>query len=122
MNPLTSILPRSLAQSEAFFSARLLPVFGPCVLRYGGYISKVRKILLLSALLVLPGCTQPSTTPSERHSRADTQFARLAEDYISGYLAWRPQTGTALGFHQYDGKVTDFSRASLAAEVARLKD
>ncbi len=51
----------------------------------------------------------------------DQVFAKLAEDYIQGYLAWRPQTGTALGFHQYDGKVTDLSKASLDAELARLQ-
>jgi uncharacterized protein (DUF885 family) len=48
-------------------------------------------------------------------------FARLADDYLAGYLAWRPQAGTALGFHQYDGKVTDFSQPSLDAELTRLK-
>jgi uncharacterized protein (DUF885 family) len=45
----------------------------------------------------------------------------LADEYLAGYLAWRPQTGTALGFHEYDGKLTDFSQASLDAELARLK-
>jgi uncharacterized protein (DUF885 family) len=50
----------------------------------------------------------------------DAAFHQVAEDYVSGYLAWRPQTGTALGFHQYDGKVTDFSRKSMDAELARL--
>jgi uncharacterized protein (DUF885 family) len=39
---------------------------------------------------------------------------------MAGYLAWRPQTGTALGFHEYDGMVTDFSRKSLDAELKRL--
>ena len=45
----------------------------------------------------------------------------MAEDYIAGYLTWRPQTGTALGFHEYDGRVTDYGQASLDAELARLK-
>ena len=45
----------------------------------------------------------------------------MADEYIAGYLAWRPQTGTGLGFHQYDGKVTDYSQPSLDAELARLK-
>src|ERR1051325_1704914 len=54
-------------------------------------------------------------------NEADTTFARLADDYLAGYLAWRPATGTSLGFHQYDGKATDFSRPSLDAELARLK-
>lgn len=53
-------------------------------------------------------------------SEGDAAFNRLSDEYISGYLAWRPQTGTALGFHQYDGKVTDFSQTSLHAELARL--
>jgi hypothetical protein len=50
----------------------------------------------------------------------DRQFNQIADDYLAGYLAWRPQTGTALGFHQYDGKTTDFSQASLDAELARV--
>jgi uncharacterized protein (DUF885 family) len=53
-------------------------------------------------------------------SDADAAFNRLSDEYITGYLAWRPQTGTSLGFHEYDGKVTDFSRPSLNVELARL--
>jgi uncharacterized protein (DUF885 family) len=53
-------------------------------------------------------------------ANADTEFERIAEGFIQGYLAWRPQTGTSLGLHEYDGKVTDFSRASLDAELRRL--
>jgi uncharacterized protein (DUF885 family) len=73
------------------------------------------------ALIIAAGCAQ---TPSHNHSRpaeVDAEFRRLAEDYVSGYLAWRPQTGTTLGLHAYDGKLTDFSSASLAAELTRLK-
>jgi uncharacterized protein (DUF885 family) len=74
----------------------------------------VRKLLIL---LLLAGCTNlPKAS-----SNADAELNRLADDYLSGFLAWRPQTGTSLGFHQYDGKVTDFSRASLDSELARLK-
>jgi len=61
---------------------------------------------------------QPSKAQSQD---SDAPFAKLAEEYIQGYLAWRPQAGTALGFHQYDGKVTDFSKASLDGELARLQ-
>lgn len=52
----------------------------------------------------------------------DTEFNKIAGDYIQGYLAWRPQAGTTLGFHEYDGKVTDFSQASLDKERVRLRD
>jgi uncharacterized protein (DUF885 family) len=75
--------------------------------------------LILNACLV--GCSQPSPAPPSAANDANAAFTRLADEYIAGYLAWRPQTGTALGFHQYDGKVTDYSQRSLDAELARLK-
>lgn len=59
-------------------------------------------------------------SPCADAGKADDAFNRLADKYMAGYLAWRPQTGTALGFHEYDGKVTDFSRKSLDAELKRL--
>ena len=54
-------------------------------------------------------------------SPADLEFAAIADDFLAGYLAWRPGTGIALGYHEYDGKVTDYNRASLEAELTRLK-
>jgi len=44
----------------------------------------------------------------------------MADEYIAGYLAWRPATAVALGFHEFDGRVTDFSAGSIVAEQARL--
>ena len=76
-------------------------------------------MLLLGCLLA--GCTRPAPAPRASTGEADAAFARLADEYIAGYLAWRPQTGTSLGLHEYDGEVTDYSQASLAAELARLK-
>jgi hypothetical protein len=61
------------------------------------------------------------------HSRAgeavtrDAEFGKLAEEFLGGYLAWRPGLGVALGLHEYDGRVTDFSPASIRLEHARLK-
>jgi uncharacterized protein (DUF885 family) len=71
--------------------------------------------------LLISGCSQPSPAPRSPGNEANAAFTRLADEYIAGYLAWRPQTGTALGFHQYDGKVTDYRQPSLDAELARLK-
>ncbi len=71
--------------------------------------------------LLLVGCTQPTLAPRSSTSEADAAFTRMADEYLAGYLAWRPQTGTSLGFHEYDGKTTDYSQASLHAELARLK-
>jgi len=77
-------------------------------------------LLCLLAGLAGGGCRTPETA-GPTPGGADAAFNRLAEDYLAGYLAWRPQTGTGLGFHEYDGKLTDFGRASIAAELARLK-
>ncbi len=52
----------------------------------------------------------------------DAEFRRVADEYLAGYLAWRPATGMTLGLHEYDGRITDFSRASLDAELRRLKE
>ncbi len=52
----------------------------------------------------------------------DAAFERLADEYLTGYLAWRPLQAMQLGFHEYDGKLTDFSRASLDGEISRLKE
>jgi uncharacterized protein (DUF885 family) len=86
-----------------------------------GYIWAVKK-LLLGMLLACAGCAQIATNEKAENANANTAFAKLAQEYVDGYLAWRPQTGTGLGFHQYDGKVTDFRKASLSGELARLKD
>ena len=52
---------------------------------------------------------------------ADSTFRQTSEDYLAGWLAWRPQTAVGLGFHEYDGKLTDMSRASIEKELSRLK-
>ncbi|MEO5719465.1 MAG: DUF885 family protein, partial [Chthoniobacterales bacterium] len=52
---------------------------------------------------------------------ADADFDKIALDFISGYLSARPLQGVALGYHQYDGKIGDFSRLAIDAEVERLK-
>jgi uncharacterized protein (DUF885 family) len=44
----------------------------------------------------------------------------VAEEYIRGYLAARPLEATALGFHEYDGRINEFTRLSIDAELARL--
>ncbi len=80
----------------------------------------MKSYLALSLALLLAGCSEIPKPSRSASPGADARFARLSEDYISGYLAWRPGTGTGLGLHEYDGKLTDFSRASIRGERARL--
>jgi uncharacterized protein (DUF885 family) len=51
----------------------------------------------------------------------DTEFEAVAEEYVKTYLAAHPLQGTALGFHEYDGKISDYSRLALDAELSRLR-
>jgi len=74
---------------------------------------------LVGAFLV--GCATQPQTGSRGTPDADAAFARVAEQYLGGHLAWRPQVGVSLGLHEYDGKVADFSPASLDAELSRLR-
>lgn len=80
----------------------------------------MKKLIVLALLCVL-GCAAPGSRDSKTTQPTNRAFEKIENQYLAGYLAWRPQLGTALGWHQYDGKVTDFSQPSLEAELARLK-
>src|SRR5881396_648711 len=51
----------------------------------------------------------------------DAGYEAVAEEYIKTYLAAHPLEGTALGLHDYDGKISDYSRLALDAELSRLR-
>jgi uncharacterized protein (DUF885 family) len=51
----------------------------------------------------------------------DTEYEGVAEEFIKGYLAARPLKAVSLGFHEYDGKMADYSRLALDAELTRLR-
>jgi uncharacterized protein (DUF885 family) len=51
----------------------------------------------------------------------DAEYDAVAEEYVKTYLAAHPLQGTALGLHEYDGKISDYSRLALDAELSRLR-
>jgi uncharacterized protein (DUF885 family) len=51
----------------------------------------------------------------------DGEYEAVAEEYIKGYLGAHPLEGTALGLHECDGKIADYSRLALDAELSRLR-
>src|SRR5467141_5465610 len=76
---------------------------------------KVAHSLLTVFAICLPmGANFAAQTP-------DAEYEAVAEEYIRGYLAAHPLQGTALGFHEYDGKIGDYSRLALDAELSRLR-
>ena len=80
----------------------------------------MKKLLFVFLPVVLfISCKQ--SKPAEQSISADAAFQKLSDDYLTGYLQWRPAAGVALGYHQYDGLVTDLSKESLGKELGRLK-
>ena len=77
-------------------------------------------VFLTSFSMLFSRCGQPQNTPATAGA-GDSAFYRLADSYLQGSLDWKPQFGVSLGFHQYDNKITDFSKASIGAELQRLK-
>src|SRR5207253_9875923 len=71
-------------------------------------------LVLISLTLSLPAAGFAAQTD-------DTEYEAVAEEYIKTYLAAHPLEGTALGLHEYDGKISDYSRLALDAELSRLR-
>lgn len=80
---------------------------------------KTRKAVSVLAIYVLACLGAANMSPAA--TGGDTEFDKVSNDFLTGYLAWRPLMGTSLGLHEYDGKITDYSRDSIAAERARLE-
>src|ERR1700722_20029079 len=78
-------------------------------------------VFLLFASVMFYGCGQPQNAPAASGG-ADSAFSQFSESFLKSWLDWRPQSAVALGYHQYDKQVTDYSKASLDAELQRLKD
>jgi len=75
---------------------------------------KVFWLFILLLALALAGTVRAAQTQ-------DGEFEGVAEEYVKTYLAAHPLQGTALGFHEYDGKISDYSRLALDAELSRLR-
>jgi uncharacterized protein (DUF885 family) len=67
--------------------------------------------------LVMTFCVQMHAADSSQ----DAEFDKVAEEYVKGWLSAHPISATSLGFHEYDGRINDFTRLSLDAELSRLR-
>src|SRR2546421_3447646 len=52
----------------------------------------------------------------------DDRFQKSAKDYVEGLLEANPEYATELGDHRFDDRLTDYSDAAVAKELARAKD
>jgi uncharacterized protein (DUF885 family) len=103
--------------SSSRTGSRVLRFFSRCsvvIVSYAFMLNTLRFSVAMSTLALF-GCASPKITP-------DAEFQKLSTEYLEGHLAWRPTVGMSLGLHQYDGRIVDFRRASLDAELRRLKE
>jgi hypothetical protein len=74
---------------------------------------------------LLAGCMAMGITisisTSAQPGDANAAFATLADQYFDQvYFPYSPTSGTSAGFHQYDTKLEDYSRAGIDRQIAAL--
>jgi uncharacterized protein (DUF885 family) len=123
----TRVQPGAEAQSSAsrfngFLAAsKPLKRFGASLYRNTGLKPGVNESAsgkLLLSIFLLTLCFSSAALAAQAEN---AEYEAVAEEYIKTYLAAHPLEGTALGLHEYDGKITDYSRLALDAELSRLR-
>ncbi len=76
-------------------------------------------ICLIIQFFLLPSLTGAQTGNGPAQP-AEAAFGKLVDQYFDFYFQTNPTTATQTGFHQYDGKLEDFSRSGVESEVAGL--
>jgi uncharacterized protein (DUF885 family) len=82
----------------------------------------MKLLFIIPAVFFFGACNNEDKSASTKNEDGDKAFQQLSDEFLQGYLTWRPQSAVALGFHEYDGKIADFSKSSLDNELKRLKD
>ncbi len=67
-------------------------------------------LMILTTFVMRPSAAEAQPTPSD--------FDKLVDEYFAVFFQYHPTQGTAAGFHQYDAKLEDYSKAALDAESA----
>ena len=78
------------------------------------FMKTLRSLLRAIAMAFPLAVSMAAQTP-------DSEYEAVAEEYIKGYLTAHPLNATSLGFHEYDGKISDYSRLALDAELSRVR-
>jgi hypothetical protein len=57
-----------------------------------------------------------SVSVAQERESPERAYRALADEFLASDLSWRPQEAVGLGLHEYDGKVTDLRRESIARQ------
>lgn len=83
----------------------------------------LRRMLAFASSFTVLWCVEmtiANNMPAES-SNNPPEFDRLVDSYFDFNFRYHPKEATAAGFHQYDTKLEDYSRASREAEAAKLR-
>ena len=65
--------------------------------------------------------SSPMTIPAETENWKQ-QFQKASDEYFDqAYFPFSPSSGTAVGYHQYDAQLENYTRKSIDAEITLLK-
>ncbi len=82
---------------------------------------KIILVIITAGFLLLAACREKQT-PATVMSNNDSVFQAFSDNFLDGYFSWRPQLAVYMGLHDYDGKITDYSKSSIDRELERLKE
>lgn len=82
---------------------------------------RVSSLACFAALAALvAGCQKSGTEPAAQAVAPATAWASVRDDFIEDRLRSDPSFAVDSGRHEYDGKLADWSKAGIAANISRL--
>ena len=76
--------------------------------------------LAISYSILLISCSGDKAVPAVEPIASEA-FRTFVDDYFKALFEFSPTSGTANGFHEYDGKLEDYSAAAFQARVTALR-
>ncbi len=84
-------------------------------------IKRTKVFAICLAIHLFLACAHAGTqTTGVSSPQVGGAFDKLVDSYFDFYFQTNPTVATQTGFHQYDGKLEDLSRAGVEAEIAGL--
>ena len=81
--------------------------------------SRVRILLFVG---VFTGCQSEPVPDPAANDMSKAEFSVFVDDYFKAAFETSPSFGTAAGFHEYDSKLNDMSRAAVERRIVQLKE
>src|SRR6476646_12169870 len=87
-------------------------------------IPMIKRLFALTLCFLIPFSLLSSIALAQEEmassQSSQAAFDKLVDEYFDFHFQFHPTEGTQAGLHQYDGKLEDFSRAGMDAEIAGL--